>query len=129
MNGGPSHVDTWDHKPELAKRDGQSIWPASTRTPASSPSQIGPLMKSPFDFAPRGKCGKMVSVAVPEASGKHVDDMAFLHSLLDRQPTTTRPALFMMNTGMTRMGFPCAGCLGRPYGLGSDEPRPAGLLS
>ncbi len=38
MNGGPSQVDTWDYKPELAKRDGQEL-KASTRTPASSPTR------------------------------------------------------------------------------------------
>ena len=40
MNGGPSHVDTWDYKPELAKRDGQEL-KASIRTPASSPIRSG----------------------------------------------------------------------------------------
>src|SRR5947208_3257004 len=47
MNGGPSHVDTWDHKPELDKRDGQELPNFDPKTGFFS-AQVGPLMKSPF---------------------------------------------------------------------------------
>ncbi len=46
---------------------------------------------------------------LPSNTAKHVDRMAFLHSLLDRRRTTIRPPLYMMNTGFSRMGYPCVG--------------------
>src|SRR5688572_30596146 len=44
-NGGPSHVDTWDYKPELNARDGQSLAGFDTKT-GFFPDQVGPLMRS-----------------------------------------------------------------------------------
>src|SRR6516165_5841954 len=61
MNGGPSHVDTWDYKPALAKWDGKSIKefdPAFKNTTGFFKDAVGGLMKSPFRFSPRGECGK-----------------------------------------------------------------------
>src|SRR5687768_5371107 len=49
MNGGPSHVDTWDHKPELDKRDGQELKGFDPNTGFFN-GQVGPLMKSPFKW-------------------------------------------------------------------------------
>src|SRR3954471_16697411 len=46
MNGGPSQVDTWDYKPELAKRDGQEL-PGFDKNTGFFTDQVGPLMKSP----------------------------------------------------------------------------------
>src|SRR5215211_3857694 len=45
MNGGPSHVDTWDYKPELAKRDGQDLKGFDKNTGFFT-GNVGPLMKS-----------------------------------------------------------------------------------
>ena len=64
INGGPSHVDTWDYKPELAKWDGKSMRefdPDFKNTTGFFKDAVGGLMKSPFRFTPRGECGKMVS--------------------------------------------------------------------
>src|SRR5581483_3032842 len=47
MNGGPSQVDTWDYKPELARRDGQELKGFDNKTGFFA-DQVGPLMKSPF---------------------------------------------------------------------------------
>src|SRR5438067_1513915 len=79
MNGGPSQVDTWDHKPELDKRDGQELKGFDPNTGFFN-GQVGPLMKSPFKWAKHGQCGKMVSELFPHMA-KHVDKMAFIHSL------------------------------------------------
>ena len=49
MNGGPSQVDTWDYKPELEKRDGQSLEGFDPKT-GFFPAAVGGLMKSPFQF-------------------------------------------------------------------------------
>ena len=59
-------------------------------------------MKSPFEFTPHGQCGKMVSEIFPHL-GEHVDKMAFIHSGFTESNNHT-PALFMMNTGLPRMG-------------------------
>ena len=75
-------------------------------------------MKSPFEFQQHGECGKYVSEIFPHLS-KHVDKMAFVHSGYTKSNNHS-PALFMMNTGVTRMGFPCVGSW-VTYGLGSEN--------
>jgi hypothetical protein len=117
INGGPSHVDTWDYKPELAKRDGQDL-PGFNKFTGFFANEVGGLMKSPFDFSPAGQCGKMVSSIFPNLRN-HVDRMAFVHSGYT-ESNNHSPALFMMNTGEPRMGHPCAGSWAT-YGLGSES--------
>src|SRR5262249_18813926 len=90
-NGGPSEVDTWDHKPELDKRDGQELKGFDPNTGFFN-GQVGPLMKSPFKWAKHGQCGKMVSELFPNMA-KHVDKMAFIHSLWS-ESNNHSPALF-----------------------------------
>jgi Protein of unknown function (DUF1501) len=115
MNGGPSHVDTWDHKPELEKRHGQEL-KGFDKTTGFFVNQVGPLMKSPFVFKQHGQSGTWVSELFPNMA-KHVDRMAFLHSCWS-DSNNHSPALFKINTGMSRMGFPCVGAW-VTYGLGS----------
>lgn len=117
VNGGPSHVDTWDFKPELIKRDGQEL-PGFDRFTGFFANAVGPLMKSPFKFTQHGECGKHVSEIFPHLS-QHVDKMAFVHSLHGKSNNHS-PALFMMNTGFTQMGHPCVGSW-VTYGLGSES--------
>jgi hypothetical protein len=64
VNGGPSHVDTWDYKPALEKYDGKPLEGMDPET-GFFKNAVGPLMKSPFKFTPRGQCGKMVSSLFP----------------------------------------------------------------
>jgi len=117
INGGPSHVDTWDYKPELAKRDGQDLAGFDKFTGFFS-NAVGGLMKSPFKFTPRGQSGKMVSEIFPHL-GEHVDKMAFIHSG-HTESNNHSPALFAMNSGLPRMGYPCVGSW-VTYGLGSES--------
>ncbi len=120
VNGGPSHVDTWDFKPALARWDGKAMTafdPAFKNTTGFFKDAVGGLMKSPFRFNPRGECGKMVSEIFPNL-GQHVDKMAFIHSGFT-ESNNHSPALFMMNTGFARMGYPCVGSW-VTYGLGSE---------
>jgi hypothetical protein len=128
INGGPSHVDTWDYKPALEKWDGKSIRefdPEFKNTTGFFKNQVGALMKSPFRFTPRGECGKMVSEIFPQM-GEHVDKMAFIHSGYS-ESNNHSPALFMMNTGFPRMGFPCVGSW-VTYGLGSESRNLPGFV-
>lgn len=115
MNGGPSHVDTWDYKPELAKRDGQELKGFDKNTGFFT-DQVGPLMKSPFKFKQHGQCGAWVSDLFPNMA-RHVDKTAFLYSCWT-DSNNHSPALLKINTGMTRMGFPCLGAW-VTYGLGT----------
>src|SRR5262245_58894912 len=117
MNGGPSHVDTWQYKVELEKRDGKELEGFDKNTGFFT-AQVGPVMKSPFKFAQHGKSGAWVSEIFPRMA-EHVDDMAFIHSCYTGSNNHS-PALFMINTGTTRMGFPSAGSWVN-YGLGSES--------
>jgi hypothetical protein len=128
INGGPSPVDTWDYKPALARWDGKPIRtfdPAFKNTTGFFANQVGAIMKSPFAFRPRGQCGKMVSEIFPHL-GAHVDSMAFIHSGYT-ESNNHSPALFMMNTGFPRMGYPCVGSW-VTYGLGSASRNLPGFV-
>ncbi|MFV0444276.1 MAG: DUF1501 domain-containing protein [Planctomycetaceae bacterium] len=121
VNGGPSHVDTWDYKPALSKWNGKSIKafdPEFQDTTGFFKNAVGNLMQSPFEFTPRGESGKQVSSIFPQL-GQHVDKMAFIHSGYT-ESNNHSPALFAMNCGLPRMGFPCVGSW-VTYGLGSES--------
>ncbi len=117
MNGGPSQVDTWDYKPALAKYDGKE-YAGFDKATGFFPAQVGPLMKSPFAFTQHGQSGTWVSELFPSIA-RHVDKMAFIHSC-HTETNNHSPALFQINTGMSRMGFPCVGAWAM-YGLGSES--------
>ena len=117
INGGPSQVDTFDYKPKLAALDGKTL-EGFDPTTGFFTDQVGGLMKSPFEFRQYGECGKWVSDIFPHLS-RHVDKLAFIHSGYT-ESNNHSPALFMMNTGVRRMGFPCAGAW-MTYGLGSES--------
>ncbi|MGB0579871.1 MAG: DUF1501 domain-containing protein, partial [Limisphaerales bacterium] len=111
------HVDTWDYKPGLIKAHGKELEGFDKQT-GFFKNAVGPLMKSPFEFTPRGQSGKMVSSIFP-ALGGHADKMAFVHSG-HTESNNHSPALFMMNCGLPRMGYPCVGSW-VTYGLGSES--------
>src|SRR5262245_52656954 len=117
MNGGPSHVDTWDYKPELERRDGKELEGFDKNTGFFT-DQVGPLMRSPFRFAQHGQTGAWVSEIFPNLA-RHVDDLAFIHSCFT-ETNNHSPALFQINTGFSRMGFPCVGSW-VTYGLGTEN--------
>ena len=117
INGGPSHVDTWDFKPELIRRNGQELAGFDQNT-GFFREQVGPIMRSPFRFRQHGQCGKWISDIFPNLA-RHVDKMAFIHSCWT-DSNNHSPALMKINTGFTRMGFPCAGSW-VTYGLGSES--------
>jgi hypothetical protein len=115
MNGGPSQVDTWQYKPELEKWDGKDL-PGFDKNTGFFVEQVGPLMKSPFKFARHGQSSAWVSEIFPNMA-RHVDDMAFLHGCFT-ETNNHSPALFQVNTGANRMGFPSVGAW-VTYGLGT----------
>ncbi|MCI0536049.1 MAG: DUF1501 domain-containing protein, partial [Verrucomicrobiales bacterium] len=116
-NGGPSQVDTFDYKPALAKLEGKKLEGFDNKT-GFFQDAVGPLMNSPFAWQQHGQSGTWVSELFPHTA-QHVDKMAFIHSCWT-QSNNHSPALFMMNTGATRMGHPCVGSWAT-YGLGSES--------
>jgi Protein of unknown function (DUF1501) len=112
MEGAPSAVDMFDPKPELTKRDGQRI---EIDVFNGNP---GPLMKSPFAFKQHGQSGAWVCEHYPNVA-KHVDDFAFIRSCFSESNDHV-PALYQINTGIPRPGFPSAGSW-ITYGLGSEN--------
>jgi hypothetical protein len=117
MNGGQSHVDTWDYKPQLAKSNGKRLEGFDNEI-GFFPQKVGAIMQSPFNFKKHGECGKWVSDIFPSIA-RHVDDMAFVHSCHGKSNNHS-PALFTLNTGVSRMGYPCVGSW-VTYGLGSEN--------
>src|SRR5205814_3180365 len=64
INGGPSHVDTWDYKPELERLHDRAL-PGFDQNTGFFTDQVGPLMKSPFRFQQHGQSGSWVSEIFP----------------------------------------------------------------
>jgi len=114
--GGASHMDLWDHKPMLEKFHGTPMPGAETEV--TFQGKNGNLMKSPWPFAPAGQTGKMISTMLPHMA-KHVDDLAFIHSMTSRT-NTHGPGCIYMNSCFTREGFPSAGSW-VSYALGSTN--------
>lgn len=86
-NGGPSQVDTWDYKPELAKRDGTELGGFDNKT-GFFPGSVGPLMKSPFAWQQGGQSGTWTSELFPHlgAGGQACLHPLVLHELEQPQP-------------------------------------------
>ncbi len=116
LYGGPSGFDLFDHKPELDKFDGKTLdWKGKLDTFNPNP---GPLMKSPYAFKQYGQCGAWVSEKYT-AVAEHVDDIAFIKSCYC-ESNNHAPALFQMNTGIARVGYPSIGSW-LTYGLGTEN--------
>src|SRR5436309_513129 len=121
MYGGPSHVDLFDPKPELARHHGK---------PMTGKGEIevffgnpGTLMASPYQFKKYGGSGIEVSELYPTLA-TCVDDMAVIRSLYT-ESNNHSPAIFQLNSGVTRPGSPSLGSW-ITYGLGSmSENLPA----
>jgi hypothetical protein len=118
MNGGPSHVDTFDPKPELEAQDGKD-------PPASVARAKGKLMKSPFAFRKAGKSGIEVSELFPEVA-RSVDDICVVRSMYHETPAHER-ALLLMNSGNVQPIRPSLGSW-LTYGLGTPNQNLPGYV-
>ena len=113
--GACSHLDTFDYKNELIKRDGEPLPGAADLV--TFQGKQGNITRSPWQFKPRGESGKMISTLVDHI-GEHADDMAFIHSLTSKT-NTHGPGENFMSTGFTLDGFPSIGSWAT-YALGSE---------
>ncbi len=117
MSCGVSQVDSFDHKPALAKYHDQSVGKLAGIENLFF-SNPGKWMKSPFAFARYGQSGKLCSEIFPHIAS-HVDRLAFVHSMT-ADSNSHAPATFLMNTGFMRPGYPSAGSW-VVYGLGHES--------
>jgi len=123
MYGGPSGFDLFDYKPDLDKFDGKKLdWKGELKPFSPNP---GPLMRSPYKFQQYGQSGAWVSEKYP-ALANCVDDIAFIKSCY-AESNNHAPALFQMNTGYIRVGFPSIGSW-LTYGLGTENQNLPGYV-
>lgn len=114
MAGAASHIDLFDFKPELIKRDGQ---PSDFGEPVEAfQNGLGPWLRPLWEFRPYGRSGKLLSDAVAPL-GAVVDDLAFIHNMVGKSGVHSAATL-LQSTGFQLPGFPGAGCWAS-YGLGS----------
>ena len=121
MNGGPSHVDTFDPKPELTKLHGKKL-PKMLQTERPT----GAAFKSPFQFAKRGQCGLEVSGLYPHV-GELADELCVIRSMHADVPNH-EPSLLLMNCGDGRLVRPAMGSW-ITYGLGSENQNLPGFVA
>lgn len=123
MYGGPSHVDTFDYKPDLYPLDGKTI--AVKTFGRGGHKNEGRVVGPKWKFKQYGQCGKYVSDLFPHV-GSCVDDIAFLHSMTADSPIHGS-AMLMMNSGRILSGSPCLGSWVN-YGLGSVNENLPGFV-
>jgi hypothetical protein len=123
MYGGPSHIDTFDYKPDMTGMDGRTI---DVRTfGRGGHKNQGRVVEPRWKFKQYGRCGKWVSDLFPRLA-EHVDDIAFLHSMTADSPIHGS-AMLMMNSGRILSGSPCIGSWVN-YGLGSVNENLPGFV-
>ncbi len=119
MHGGPSHIDTFDPKPELNRMHGQPI-PASFGKVDFQFSNMAktPLMGSPRKFRRRGQSGIEISDLFENVAA-HADDLAVIRSC-HHDGFTHVTGQTWLNTGWARVGRPSVGSW-VVYGLGNES--------
>ena len=123
MYGGPSHIDTFDYKPSMNGMDGKTV---EVKTFGRGGHRKGGRIVEPrWNFKQHGECGKWVSSLFPNVA-KHVDDIAFLHSMTADSPIHGS-AMLMMNSGKVLSGSPALGSWVN-YGLGSENENLPGFV-
>lgn len=122
MNGGPSHVDTFDPKPSLAKYAGKALPFENPRTERKT----GSAFPSPFKFQKYGSSGIEVSEIFANTA-QHVDDMCIIRSMHANVPNH-EPSLLLMNCGEPRQIRPSMGSW-LTYGLGTENQNLPGFIA
>ncbi|QDT60412.1 hypothetical protein SV7mr_29340 [Stieleria bergensis] len=125
MDGGPSHVDTFDYKPMLEKFNGTDPRQSIGKLAPTQFDNVGKLLNSPWKFKQHGECGRWVSDLFPHVSTV-VDDLAFVHSMTSEFSEHTS-ANYFLHTGNGLQGRPSMGAwLG--YGLGTENQQLPGFV-
>src|SRR5262249_39291747 len=122
MNGGPSHVDTFDPKPALEKYAGKPLPRENLRTERKT----GAAYPSPFSFQKYGESGIEVSELFAHTA-QSIDDIAVIRSMHADVPNH-EPSLMLMNCGEARLIRPSMGSW-VTYGLGSENQNLPGFIA
>ena len=122
MNGGPSHMDTFDPKPELNKWHGKSL---PEESQLKTERKTGAAFGSPFKFKKYGQSGIPVSELFPHVA-KHADDLCVIRSMQANVPNH-EPSLMLMNCGESQLVRPSMGSW-VTYGLGTENQNLPGFV-
>jgi hypothetical protein len=120
MQGGPSHVDTFDHKPKLAADAGKPAPAAAGRRGRAT------LLESPWRFSQRGKSGLWISSLFDEVAG-HADKLCVINSMATDLPAHPQ-AFAQLNTGTAQFIRPSLGAW-TLYGLGTENQNLPGFIA
>jgi len=118
MDGGPSHMDTFDYKPLLTRDSGKEIGYGKVPT--------APLLGSPWKFQQHGQSGLWVSELFPEVA-RHADDLCVFNSMQTDLPNHTQ-AFLQMHTGIFQSPRPSLGAWVL-YGLGTENDNVPGFIT
>lgn len=121
LNGGPSHVDTFDPKPALTTHAGKTL--SDTLT---TERKTGAAFPSPFKFKRYGQSGIEVSELF-EKTAAHIDDISVIRSMVAQVPNH-EPSLMLMNCGDSVQPRPSVGSWVL-YGLGSENQNLPGFIA
>jgi hypothetical protein len=125
MEGGPSHLDTFDRKPLLNELHGQQL-PASFKAPILAMGESkSPIMGSPREWKQHGESGLWVSDWFPQIA-RHADDLAVIKSCVS-DGINHAGGVCQMNTGSVFGGRPSLGAW-VDYGLGSENQNLPGFV-
>ena len=127
MAGGPSHLETFDWKPELAKMNGQPMPPSLTKGQQIAQLQGAELkcLGPQWGFKQFGNCGAWMNELFPHI-GSVADDIAIIRSM-HTEAINHDPAHCFINTGSSIPGRPSMGSWAT-YGLGSEAEELPGFL-
>ena len=128
MQGGPSHVDTYDYKPALYENDGKKMPFDDARTIANTGKRATSerVMKPMWKFRQYGESGRQASDLFRETA-KYSDDLTFIHSM-HTEGVAHGPATLFLHCGSTSFVRPSFGSW-VTYGLGSENENLPGFIS
>ena len=118
MHGGPSHVDTFDYRPELQKRSGERLPFAPAKNLDPTATRQAKLLGSPWKFRQHGRSGLWVSELFPETA-RHIDDLCVIRSVQSRGQSHGQ-AVCMLHTGTDNFVRPSVGAW-VSYGLSTTN--------
>ena len=121
MQGGPTHLDTFDYKPELAANDGKTVSSALL----GGKREVR-LLGPQYEFSPQGSSGLMMSSLFPHLA-KHADDLCLINSMFTDSPAHPQASV-MLQTGSTNFVRPSLGSW-VIYGLGTSNQDLPGFVT
>ena len=127
MDGGPSHVDTFDYKPALEKYNGKDPREVIGKLAPTQFDNIGKILKSPWEFKQRGQSGHWVSDLFPHiAQDDVIDEISMVKSMTSNFSEHTS-ANYFLHTGSGFQGRPSMGAW-FGYGLGTENQNLPGFV-